>query len=133
VASTASRTGPTGSHWLAALAVVVLLVHAAAAVGIYLATSVAPSDAPARLAAPVPARGADTADAVALPLPSPVVSAPPAQPELPLEVVSEPPVAQTEPVVPLPDDRDERTTTLVDVRNRRMQTMLRQQNERSAP
>ena len=66
------------------------------------------------------------------PVVPPIAAAPPAQPELPLEVLSAPPVGQTEPVVPLPEDRDERAKTLIDARNRRMQTMLRQQNQRTA-
>lgn len=137
MAASGAIAGSTRSMWLLALAAAVAF-HAAAAVGVYLATAAdrltppsadaAPERAPVPEAPPAPGEGT----ARAAPAPAPVVPVLPLVPELPPEVASAPPVPRTEPVVPLPADRDDAADALADLRRRRVEVMLEQQRRRAA-
>lgn len=139
MAASGAIAGSTRSTWLLALAAAVAF-HAAAAVGVYLATAAdrlsppsadpAPERAPVPGAPPVPGEG--TARAAAAPAPAEVVPVLPLVPELPPEVASAPPVPRTAPVVPLPADRDDAADALADLRRRRVEVMLEQQRRRAA-
>lgn len=139
MAASGAIARPTPSRWLLALAAVVAL-HAAAAVGVYLATMAGrpaerrfdpPLDPPPTAAPapdPHPLAGQGDAGTAAPSAPDAAAAA-----AAPLELLSAPPIPRTAPVVPLPADRDDAADALEALRRRRVEAMLEQQRRRVGP